>query len=146
MTLKRFTKTIIFLMLLTISMMSFAGEYTVIVNKANSVQEIKAKSLQKIFLGEDTTWPDGNRIKVAALNSGNLHGVFVKEILKMTTLQFSTLWKQKIFSGLGTGTDIKFFKTEDKLKEYIASTPEAIGYFSTNLLDDTINQVKIIME
>ncbi|MCU0288915.1 MAG: substrate-binding domain-containing protein [Acidobacteria bacterium] len=144
MTSKKYKKSIIILMFLAISMMNFAGEYAVIVNKANPVQELNAKALQKMFQGENTTWPDGNQVKIAALNSGDIHVAFVREVLKMTTIQFSIIWKQKIYSGLGTGTDIQFFKNENELKKYIESTPGAIGYLSMNLIDDAVSQVKIL--
>lgn len=131
-------------MLLSLSMLSFPDEYAVVANKANPVEEISAKDLQKIFLGEKTTWSDGNQIKLAVVNSGDLYGVFTRDIMKMTAVQFSMYWKQKIFTGSGVGTDIKFFKDGKKLKEYITSTPEAIGYIQSDLLDDSIKQVKVI--
>jgi ABC-type phosphate transport system substrate-binding protein len=132
--------------LLSIAAFSFPKEYSVVVNKANPILEMAAKDLQKIFLGDKTTWADGNQIKVAALNTGDLSSEFTREFIKMTVVQFATHWKQKVFSGSGAGTDIKFFKTEQKLKEYIISTPEAIGYIYTDMLDDSVKQVKIIKE
>ncbi|MCX6582492.1 MAG: hypothetical protein NT166_20155 [Candidatus Aminicenantes bacterium] len=140
----KLAKIIIFILLLSLSMLSFPGEYAVVVNKANPVEEISAKDLQKIFLGEKSTWPDGNQIKLAVVNSGDLYGVFARDIVKMTAVQFSMYWKQKIFTGSGVGTDIKFFKDGDKLKEYIATAPDAIGCIHPDLLDGSIKQVKII--
>jgi ABC-type phosphate transport system substrate-binding protein len=137
-------KIIIFLMLFSLSMLSFPGEYSVVVNKANPVEEISAKDLQMIFLGEKTTWEDGNQIKLAVVNSGDLYGEFARNVVKMTAVQFSMYWKQKIFTGSGVGTEIKFFNAGDKLKEYVAATPEAIGYIHPDLLDGSIKQVKVI--
>lgn len=131
-------------MLLSLSMLSFPAEFVVVVNKANPVEEISAKDLQKIFLGEKTTWPEGKQIKLAVVNSGDLYGVFARDIVKMTAVQFSMYWKQKIFTGSGVGTDIQFFKDGKKLKEYVTAAPDAIGYIHPELLDDSIKQVKII--
>ncbi len=131
-------------MLLSLSMLSFPDDYVVVVNKANPVTEISAKNLHKIFLGEKTTWPDGNQIKLAVVNSGDLYGEFARNIVKMTAVQFSMYWKQKIFTGSGVGTDIKFFKDGKKLKEYVTTTADAIGYVHPDLLDGSIKQVKII--
>lgn len=131
-------------MLLSLSMLSFPGEYAVVINKANPVEEISAKDLQMIFLGEKTTWEDGNQIKLAVVNSGDLYEEFARNIVKMSAVQFSMYWKQKIFTGSGVGTDIKFFKDGKKLREYVTTTPEAIGYIHPDLLDGSIKQVKVI--
>ncbi len=131
-------------MMLSLSMLCFPGEYKIVINKANPVEEMSAKDLQKIFLGETTSWQDGKQIKLAVMNSGDLYGVFTRNIVKMTSVQFSMYWKQKIFTGSGVGTDIQFFKDGEKLKEYIAATPEAIGYIQPDLLDESLKQVKVL--
>ncbi len=125
-------------MLLSMSLLCFPEEYVIVVNKANPVQEIAAQDLKKMFLGEKMSWEDGSQIKLAALDSGELQGVFVRDILKMTRMQFQIHWKKMIFTGSGTGTDIKFFKSEQKVKEYVAANPGAIGYISASSVDDTI--------
>ena len=49
----------------------------------------------------------------------------------------------EIFTGTGTGTHINFFKTDEKVKEYIKSNPAAIGYISAASVDDTIKKIEI---
>ena len=49
-------------------------------------------------MGEKTSWPDGNQIKIAALSSGDIHSAFVREIVKLNPVQFSALWKEKVFT------------------------------------------------
>lgn len=140
-------KTVIFaLMFLIVSGIAFSVEYTVIVNKSNPEQEIQMKALKKIFMGDINSWTNGNQIKLASLNTGDVFTEFVKGILKMTTMQFSIYWKQKVFTGNGTGTDIKFFKDDRGVKEYVAATPDAVGYIATESLDETVRELKIISE
>jgi len=136
-------KLFIFLFIFSFSLAVMASEYTVIVHKAVPETEITSKDLQKIFLGEKTSWPNGDQVKIAALSSGELHSMFVRDILKMTPVQFTSLWKRSVFTGSGTGTDIKFFKNEEKLKEYVASTPGAVGYISSKSLDETVKAIQV---
>jgi ABC-type phosphate transport system substrate-binding protein len=125
------------------STVSFAKSYAVITHVDNPTQSLTAKDLKMIFLGEKTTWPDGQPIKVAALKKGEVHKEFLKHIVKISPMKFAIHWKQKIFTGIATGSHISFFKSEDKVKEYVKANPTAIGYISVNSMDDTIKKVKI---
>ena len=138
-------KIIILLALFSIcaSILSFAKDYAVIVHSSNPIRSITAKDLKKIFLGEKTTWPDGQQIKMAVFKTGDLHKTFLQDIVKISPLKFANQWKQKIFTGTGTGTHINFFKTGEKVKEYIKSNPTAIGYISGSSVDDTIKKIEI---
>lgn len=121
----------------------FAQDFTVIVHPDNPNGDISARELRKIFLGEKTVWPDGQSIKLAVLKSGEDHKEFLKAIVKMNPVKFTVHWKQKIFTGGGTGTYINFFNSDDKVKEFIKENPTAIGYISTNSMDTTVKAVKI---
>lgn len=138
-------KIIILLALFTIcaSTLSFAEDYAVIVHPSNPIRSITAKDLKKIFLGEKTAWPDGQQIKMAVFKTGDLHKTFLQDVIKISPLKFANHWKQKIFTGTGTGTHINFFKTDEKVKEYVESNPAAIGYISGTGVDDTIKKIEI---
>lgn len=138
-------KIIILLALFSLcaSTLVFTKDYAVIVHPSNPIQSITGKDLKKIFLGEKTTWPNGQQIKVAVFKTGDVHKTFLQDIIKISPLKFVNHWKQKIFTGSGTGTHINFFTTDEKVKEYIKSNPTAIGYISGSSVDDTIKKIKI---
>ena len=121
----------------------FAKSVAVIVHPDNPTQTLTAKNLKMIFLGEKTTWSDGQPLKIAALKKGEVHKEFLKDIVKMSPMKFAIHWKQKIFTGSATGSHINFFKSEDKVKEYVKANPTAIGYIPVDALDDTIKEIKI---
>jgi ABC-type phosphate transport system substrate-binding protein len=129
--------------LLCASTLGFAKSYAVIVHPDNPTQTLTAKELKMVFLGERNTWPDGQQIKVAALKNGEVHKEFLGDIVKLNPMKFAMHWKQKIFTGSATGSHINFFKSEDKLKEYVKNNPAAIGYISVDSVDDTIKEIKI---
>ena len=128
---------------LGVSMLCFSESYAVIVHPANANQAIAPGDLKAIFLGEKTNWPEGKQIKVALLKSGEVHKEFLEDMVKMPPLKFSLYWKQKIFTGTGTGTHINIFKADEEVKNYVAANPTAIGYISFSSLDDTVKAVKI---
>jgi ABC-type phosphate transport system substrate-binding protein len=125
------------------STLGFAKSVAVIVHPDNPTQTLTAKNLKMIFLGEKTTWPEGQPLKVAALKNGEVHKEFMKSIVKLSPMKFAMHWKHKIFTGSAGGSHINFFKTEDKVKEYVKANPRAIGYISVDSVDDTIKEIKI---
>lgn len=125
------------------SILGFAKSVAVIVHPDNPTQTLTAKDLKMIFLGEKTTWWDGQPLKVAALKNGQVHKKFLKDIVKISPMKFAMHWKQKIFTGSASGGQINFFKSEDKVKEYVKANPTAIGYISVDSTDDTIKEIKI---
>ena len=129
--------------LLCASTLGFAKSYAVIVHPDNPAQTLTAKELKMIFLGERTTWPDGQPLKVAALKNGEVHKEFLRDMVKLSPMKFAIHWKQKIFTGSGSGSHINFFKTEDKVKEFVKANPTAIGYIPVDSIDDTIKEIKI---
>lgn len=138
-------KTIILLTLFSLcaSVLGFSRNFAVIVHTDNPTETLTSKDLQKIFLGEKTTWPDGQPLKLAALKNGDTHKEFLKNIVKIKPMKFTMHWKHKIFTGSSTGSHINFFKTESKLKDYIKANPTVIGYISNNAIDKTIKEIKI---
>lgn len=123
--------------------LGFAKNYAVIVHPDNSTPTLTAKDLKMIFLGEKTTWPDGQALKAAALKNGEVHKEFLRDFVKLSPLKFAIHWKQKIFTGNATGSYINFFKSEDQVKEYIKANPTAIGYISVDSVDNTVKEIKI---
>ncbi len=121
----------------------FAKSYAVIVHPDNPAAEFTAKDLKKIFLGEKTAWPDGQTIKLVLLKDGEAHKEFLKDIVKSNPMKFATYWKQKIFTGGATGTDIIFFNSDGKVKEYIKANPTAVGYIEVSSLDAAVKEIKI---
>lgn len=125
------------------SILGFAKNFAVIVHQDNPTQTLTAKDLKMIFLGDKTTWQDRQPIIVAALKNGEVHKEFLREIVKLSPMKFAMHWKQKIFTGSATGSQINFFKSEEKLKEYVKANPAAIGYISVDSVDDTVKEIKI---
>ena len=92
-----------------------------------------------------TTWPDGQAIKVYVLDSQNLsHTIFAKNILGVFPYQLERIWDQLAFSGLGD----KPFTVSDEAQmiEKVSQQPGAIGYIVSSAANVGTRVIQIIKE
>lgn len=123
-------KKIIFPVMLLIVLMTWSkAQVVVIANKAVSTTALSSDVVQKIFLGQKTTWDGGGKIVPVTLEGGPTHTSFLQSYVKKTPAQFATSWKQAIFTGQGIPP--KSFASETDLVAYVAATKGAIGYIAT---------------
>lgn len=90
--------------------------------------------LEKIFLGKSTKWSDGKKIRFVNLKGGDVHETFTKEYTGKTAIQYTNYWRKRVFTGKGRMPTT--FGTEEKLLDYVAQTPGAIGYVSKQTATD----------
>jgi hypothetical protein len=105
----------------------FAGQVTVVANKAFPAASISKSDLKDVALG-DKTAVGGATVTFVALESGEVHEDFLKAFVEKSGVQFANYWKQMIFTGKGKPP--KAFKSEAELLGYVAATKGAIGYVS----------------
>ena len=105
------------------------AEPIVIANDSVSVSTIDDSTIQKIYLGKKSKWEDGTKIVPFALANGNVHEVFLNTYIKKSPSQFSTYWKQMIFSGKGVPPTA--FGSEEEMVKYVSTTSGAIGYIDS---------------
>ncbi|NUO20007.1 substrate-binding domain-containing protein [bacterium] len=120
--------TILLALLLTTLSGAWAAEIYILANTGVPDKTLEKASLERIYLGKKSQWSNGTRIVPVVLKSGSTHTAFVKRFLDRDVSQFSTYWKQAVFTGRGMPP--KAFDTEAEIVDYISSTPGAIGYTS----------------
>lgn len=106
----------------------WSADIYIIANKNVPDKELEKESIERIYLGKKTQWSNGSQIVPVILKSGTTHSGFIKKFLGRDTSQFTTYWKQAVFTGRGMPP--KSFETEAELIEYLDNTPGAIGYAS----------------
>jgi ABC-type phosphate transport system substrate-binding protein len=110
----------------------------VIANEDVSADAIAKRELQKIFLGRSTRF-GGQKLVVVRLGNGACHEAFTEDYLQMTPQQFTNHWRKIVFSG--TGKEPHAFDSEGELVAFVARTPGAIGYVSS---DTSLSGVKTL--
>ena len=120
--------TAVLTILLALASVGWSAEIIVFANKNVPDSELQRESIERIYLGKQSQWSDGSHIVPVVLRSGATHSAFVKKYLDRDASQFSTFWKQAVFTGRGLPP--KSFETEAELIEFVSETPGAIGYAS----------------
>jgi len=103
---------------------------TVIVSNDSSVTNISDRQLRRLFLGKSIKLPNGTRAVLATYTPAMSR--FNKQALKRTNAQVRSAWSRLKFSG--RTLEPKIFDNPFQLMDFIAITPNAIGYVSSNQL------------
>ena len=113
----------------------------VVVNPANSIEDLSMEQIKKIFIGEITNWKeiggaDKPIVVVTREEGSGTRGAFI-EITKVEAKDAEG--KSKDFT---TNTALVQPST-GAVKQTVANTPDAIGYVSMGALDNTVKTVKV---
>ncbi len=104
---------------------SFA-EIAVIVNKDNSA-ELDKLAVKKIFLGKQTSFPNGVAAKPIDLPREDAsREAFVKDVLRRRESSLSSYWARMIFSSKGVPPRV--VNSEDLVVQEVANNKQAIAY------------------
>lgn len=119
------------------------GEVDVIVNKANTVDDISLADARKVFMGDKTTWPSGKRVTILMLAQGQPERTAVlRGIYKMAEDEFEQYFTQAAFTGKISAPP-KDVASAAQMKQAVAANPGAIGYVKKEDVDDS---VKVILK
>lgn len=120
--------------------LSFA-ETILIANKDVGQTTISAADAQKLFLGQKTTWANGAKAVPIVLDGGATHDSFLKSVIKKTVPQFSTFWKQAVFTGQGIPP--KTAGSEAEMVRFVSQTKGAVGYINASTPHDSVKEIEI---
>ncbi len=127
--------------MLCVSGMASAGEIIVIGNKSIVESSIKKQDLKNIFLGKKSTWSDNKKIVFYIQNSSSVSDQFFSEYVNKSSAQFSSYWKEKVFTGQGTPP--KSFASDKEMIQIVSQTDGAIGYVSSGEGLDNVKKFTI---
>lgn len=119
----------------------FAGDWILITNKDNPVNEISKADLKRVYLGKKKK-VDGQTI-VPIMLADNIAETeqFLSDILGMTVEKFKQHWLETQIKGLGTAPMIQ--KTATAAKLIVAGIPGAMTYINKGELDDTVKEIPV---
>lgn len=116
-------------------------EVDIIVNKANTVDDLPLADAKKVFMGDKSTWPSGKRVTILMLAPGlPERAVLLREIYKMPEDQLGQYFVQAAFAGK-VAAPPKDVATAAQMKQAVAANPGAIGYVKKEDVDDTVKVV-----
>ncbi|MDD2558569.1 MAG: hypothetical protein RBR43_06875 [Desulfuromonadaceae bacterium] len=132
------------LFLLTLPILSLAGEPTLVVHKSNPVTSLNLTEARNIFLGKKVFWNNGDSIEVFLQDKGEIHKTFALKTLGKSPRQLTMYWKRVLFSG--EGIPPRKAANDHEMLELVAGNAKAIGYIDHEFIDNRIKAVAIIRE
>lgn len=116
-------------------------EVDIIVNKANTVDDLPLADAKKVFLGDKSTWPSGKRVTILMLAPGQPErGIVLRQIYKMSEDELGQYFTQASFAGKVSAPP-KDVASAAQMKQAVAANPGAIGYIKKEDVDDTVKAV-----
>ncbi len=70
-----------------------ASDTIIVGNKDLPISTLSKETIQKIFLGEQTTWEDGTKIKFAYLQVDPTDKIFLREYMYYTNIRYIRHWR-----------------------------------------------------
>jgi ABC-type phosphate transport system substrate-binding protein len=126
----------VFVFLLTFLTPCFAHHMAVVVNKENSVGNVTAAHLAKIFRSEVKKWPDGTGIVLVLHRDSAGETETLERLNKMTDGEWKAL--------LATHKDsIQLVDSDADVLKIVQSLPGAVGLVDVRSVDNSINVVRV---
>lgn len=128
--------------LLLLSLSARASEVTILVNPSVKSVELNTGQLRRIFSMRQTTWTDGQPIRVFVFDSdADAHQALCKQVLQMFPYQIERLWEKLAYSGLGDyPTKVNSRK---EMIENLRRYPGSIGYVFSTDTSEGVTPIKV---
>lgn len=117
------------------------ADVVIIVNASNPVAQLSKDEAKRIYLGKDTVFANGEKIRPVDLAEGDeVRNKFYASVVEKSDAQVRAYWAQLIFTGKGTPPEI--LNSSADVKRWVAENKGGIGYVDSSMVDAT---VKVVM-
>lgn len=133
--------TILCISLLPLVGIANANSEVVIITHPDNKQQLDESTLNRIFLGKDLFYPNGDKATPVQLDgSVASHQEFVDKFIGKSPKQFNAYWARMVFTGKAPMPAT--MASDDDMKATVAKDKSAIGYIDSSAVD---NSVKVVM-
>lgn len=120
---------------------SVFAELVVVVNPTNA-NALDAKKVQRIFLGKDKKFGDGNEtIAVNQDATTQIRQDFDEAVLGRSSSQISAYWSKLVFTGKGIPP--KELADDAAVIDLVSKNPSVIGYINKASVTDAVKIVEM---
>ena len=103
--------------------------FQVVVHQSNSTDRISAGELARIYMREQTTWPNGNKVVPVDLPAeSSARERFSSAVLGKSTSQIKAHWEREVFAGRAVPPAEQ--RSERDVLAFVAANPGSVGYVS----------------
>ena len=118
-----------------------AAGFVVIANKSVVETTLTRAELQGIFLGEKVKWGNRKHIKIAVLEDDRTLKEFLQAMLGKTPSQFDQHWVRMVTTGKAYMPPA--FPDSQQVVDFVAKTPNAIGFVASGQTGDAVKTIAI---
>jgi phosphate transport system substrate-binding protein len=120
-----------------------ADDVAVIVHKSNPVESLTMVQLRKLVLGQETKWPNGQKIAVLMTTPGQPErDSTLKIVCSMKETDFTLHFMHASFSG-ETAESPKSVGSGVQVRQSVAGTANAVGFIKASQLDGSVKVITI---
>ncbi len=136
--LKSFSKLLIALTLFIGALAQ--AEVAVIVSASNGNGSLDKDTIERIFLGKTSSFPDGSQAIPVDQNEGSAaREAFNDKVLGKSSSQLKAYWSRLIFTGKGTPP--KESGSDADVVSLVAKNPNLVGYVDAAAVDGSVKVV-----
>ncbi len=137
----------IFTALLLVVLFSFVSvvkaEIVIVVNKATKLPGISLEEVGKLYLGQNKSLSNGQRVTVAdQAVASEIRKQFYQKVLNMTEKEVGRYWAKRKFTRKFKPP--KMISSDLAVKQWVAITPNSLGYIDSKSLDGSVKVLLII--
>jgi ABC-type phosphate transport system substrate-binding protein len=115
----------------------------IIVNTANPVDNLSMAELRKVFLGERSHWPNGRRITLVMMDTGQPERTtLLREVCQMNESDFNKHFLHGLFTG-EVFVSPKTLSSPVGVRKFVFNVPGAIGYVRVSDVDSTVKVLRV---
>jgi ABC-type phosphate transport system substrate-binding protein len=118
-----------------------AGDIVVICNKSVAESTVGKQDLKNIYMGKKSSWNDNKKIVFVVQDNSSVNDQFLSTYINKSSAQYSSYWKEKVFTGQGTPP--KSFANDKEMIQFVTQTDGAIGYVSSGEGLDNVKKLTI---
>ena len=115
------------------------AELVVVMRAEDGVKQLTAAGVSRIFLDKHMQLPNGERAIPVDQPKGALRDEFYEKFTGKKRAMISAFWAQRLFTGSGTPPAQK--ESAEAVMQFIASTPNAVGYIDDAMLTPQLRVV-----
>ena len=120
-----------------------AGDLAIVVAKNRDIDNVTSDELTKIFRAEKNKGSDGVRFVLIARETGSPERTAaLAGIYKVSEDEYAKYFLQATFTGLVQAAP-RSLTSPAAMRQFVASTPGAIGYLRGSDVDDSVKVVKV---
>lgn len=116
------------------------ADLAIVVHPNNPVASLSPDEVNRIYLGKEKKFPDGNEVTPLDQDPGNpAREQFYDAVVGKSEAQAKAYWSKLIFTGKGTPP--RTAGDDAEIKAAVAADPTALSYIDAGAADDSVKVV-----